>query len=156
MGTSASGVVLPILFLVFLRTANAGPAEDLKISQLEQDVRELQRVVQQQNRRIEALESTVRLSRPSRIAPSTETPSVAHEPPVTIQWLQSTRWENVRVGMSETEVLTLVGPPTTARTADDSTRTLFYTLELEAGGFLSGRILIAAGKVVEVHKPALR
>jgi hypothetical protein len=155
MGTSAFRVVLPILFSVFLHNAYAGPADDLKISQLEQDVRELQRVIQQQNRRIEALESTARLSRPNRIAPSTETPT-DRERPATMQWLQSTRWDKVRVGMSETEVLTLIGPPTTARTADDSTRTLFYTLELDAGGFLSGQVLISDGKVIEIHRPALR
>jgi hypothetical protein len=157
MSTSASRNVLTILFALFLNAAQAGPTEDLKISQLEQDVRELQRVVQQQNRRIDALESSARASRADRTTPTgAATPPATRDPPTKIEWLQSANWDTVRIGMSEAEVLKSLGPPTTTRTSDDGMRTLFYTLELEAGGFLSGRVLMRAERVLEIHRPSLR
>jgi len=142
----------------------AALVDDLKISQLEQDVRELQRVIQQQARRIEALESSVRQSRAGRspisnsadssVAPATQATksSVA-----TSAWLQSANWDKLRVGMPESDLLRVLGPPTTSRKSESgNAQTLFYTLELAAGGFLSGQVIVTNERVLEIRKPILR
>jgi hypothetical protein len=72
-------------------------------------------------------------------------------------WLESEKWDKLRPGMPEANVVEMLGPPMTVRAAGkDGTRTLFYSLELEAGGFLSGRVVIADRRIVEIHKPELR
>jgi len=141
----------PIMCLLIAGTA---AAQDLKISQLEQDVRELQQLVQRQSRRIDVLESELNLSRGGATAP----PSAAIIVQNTTQpWLKLSNWDRVRIGMSEMEVIQVLGPPTTIRSPGDGRqRTLFYAMELGAGSFLSGQIQIESAKVAAVQKPALK
>jgi hypothetical protein len=71
-------------------------------------------------------------------------------------WLQSKSWDKLRPGMSESDVVSVLGPPTTSRSAERGPQILFYALELEAGGFLSGRVVIADHRVLEIHRPELK
>lgn len=143
--------IAPILGALLIGSAQA---QDLKVSQLEQDVRELQQLVQRQSRRIDVLESEVNLSRGSAAAPDRATVVVTN---TTQPWLKSSNWDRIKNGMSESEVVQLLGPPTTIRSPGDGRqRTLFYALELGAGSFLSGQVLIESAKVTSVQRPALR
>lgn len=144
---------------IFLASAisllsNQVAANDLRTSQLEQEVRELQRVVQQQARRIEALETSLAPLRDNiapplaRAAPSAEASTA---------WLTVSNWDSLRAGMPMPDAIRLLGPPTTLRkSSDGAQQTLFYALELGVGNFLAGHILIADGRVIEIHKPALK
>jgi type II secretory pathway component PulJ len=133
---------------------NQVQANDLRTSQLEQEVRELQRMVQQQARRIEALETMPMPRRdntsqlPARTAPSAEPPTA---------WLDVANWDSLRLGMPMLDAIRLLGPPSTLRKSNDGTQqTLLYALELGAGHFLAGHVLIVDGRVNEIHKPALK
>jgi outer membrane protein assembly factor BamE (lipoprotein component of BamABCDE complex) len=120
------------------------------------DVRALQLLVDQQVRRIDALESALRLSRAGRSPPSTPAPP-ATKSADTGAWLQNANWDKLRPGMSEADVVRVLGPPTTTRKSENgNAQTLFYALELDAGGFLSGNVVIADQKLLEFHKPALK
>jgi hypothetical protein len=125
-------------------------ADDLKVSQLEQDVRDLQRQVQALSRQIEMQ----RLQpAPSGIASGRQSP-----PPVaatTPAWVDAAKWSKLRPGMSELEVVTLLGAPTSMRAGADQ-RTLMYALEIGSSGFLSGSITLRDGQVVDIRKPALQ
>jgi hypothetical protein len=156
----------------FLVTASATAADDLKISQLEQEVRELQRLVQQQSRRIDALENSVRQARVNVVPLPERTPASAQaatqskagqssagqsgsiQPNV---WLDAANWDRLKIGMTEADVMRLLGAPTTTRSIPPGdVQTLFYAMELEAGGYLSGRVVTREQRVLEIHRPTLK
>lgn len=142
--------------LAAVPTAARAQAETLKIQQLEQDVRDLRRTVDVQQRRLDDLERAA--GRPGgpaagAAAPRTPAPASGRDAP----WLQASNWERVRPGLGELEVVSLLGPPTSMRTADDGRRrTLYYALEIGASGFLGGHVVLDDRRVVSVELPRLR
>jgi hypothetical protein len=146
------------VIILAIGNSQAAPVDDLRVLQLEQDVRELQNQVRQQSRRIDALENTMRQSGVGVAAPPrSSSPAEAKTFEVTAAWLKSANWDKVKPGMSEADVVSVLGPPTTSRVSEKgATQTLFYALELEAGGFLTGRVIIADHRVLEIHKPELK
>ena len=64
-------------------------------------------------------------------------------------------WEKLRTGMTEQQVLDVLGYPTTSR-GTGASKTLFYTVQVGASGFLSGRVVIVDKAVQEIQKPILR
>jgi len=149
----------PIVILagVTMNNLHADPTDAIKINQLEQDVRELQRTVQQQARRIEVLETAARQAGTGTTRwPRLPAPSASKDNS-TPMWLRSEHWERLRPGMTEADVINTLGPPTTTRKSpDNDTQTLFYARELEAGGFLSGQVVIENQRVREIHRPTLK
>jgi hypothetical protein len=150
---------LPALMLALaLVPAMPGPAfaqaETLKIQQLEQDLRDLRRTVDLQQRRLDELErATGRAGRPAAAPPASRAAPAGRDAP----WLQAANWERVRPGLGELEVVSLLGPPTSMRTADDGrTRTLFYALEIGSSGFLGGQVVFEDRRVTAVEPPRLR
>jgi hypothetical protein len=148
-----------IVVAALLATFATAVADDLKINQLEQDVRELKQQLLQHTRRIERLEAESQRSnanrRPAEVVQPRSVEGAQNEVPRA--WLDAAKWERVRVGMSESDVLRLLGPPTTARKSNDGAQhTLFYAMELGAGSFLSGSVTLANQQVVEVEKPVLK
>jgi hypothetical protein len=141
-----------VLLMVVLAAAahNALAADDLKVSQLEQDVRDLQRQVQALSRQIEMqgaqpapVQGTIRQQAPPASAAGTPA------------WVDAAKWSRLQPGMSELEVVTLLGPPTSMR-AEAGQRLLMYALEIGASGFLSGSITLRDGQVLTIRKPALQ
>jgi len=126
-------------------------ADDLKVSQLEQDVRDLQRQVRAQSQQIEELRmqqgrpGAAPLAPPSATAPSTPVGA----------WVDASKWQRVKAGMNELEVIGLLGPPTSMR-AKDSERVLLYAMEISASGFLSGSVTLRDRVVFAVQSPVLR
>lgn len=137
--------------LLFFTASAAGAADEQKIIRLEQDVRKLERIVQDQARQIEDLRR--QLGRPDAPSVPDDTPRSA-EP--SSMWLSAEGWARVHPGMSELEVLSVLGPPTQLRSGDDGSRVLLYALEIGASGFLSGTVTMKDGKVTGTQRPALR
>lgn len=130
-------------------------ADALKISQLEQDVRELKRQTDQQARRIDNLESEIERSR-ATLAPGPER-SGARAAVTQPTWLQIANWDRLKPGMTELEAIQLLGPPSTLRkAAAGDTQTLLYALEIGVGSFLVGSVTLIDKRVSEVIKPALQ
>jgi hypothetical protein len=126
-------------------------ADDLKVSQLESDVRDLKRQVQGLTRQIDELRSGLSRGgdRPKAVpAPSTPVSS-------TDGWLDAAKWQRMRPGMSELEVISSLGPPTSMR-GDKGERVLLYAMEIGSSGFLGGSVRLRDGRVVEVQAPALQ
>jgi len=124
--------------------------------QLQQDVRDLQREVLQQTRRIETLEQQLAQTRTgagSRLLVPAGPKSLDASP----LWLTIANWDRLRTGATELDVIAALGPPTAVRRSEDGTRqTLLYSLEIAAGGFLSGQVVLSDHRVLEVQKPALK
>jgi hypothetical protein len=125
-------------------------ADDQRIIRLEQDVRKLERIVQDQARQIEALR---RAGRDIPPALSRDVPDVSD---ASLQWLSATRWDRVRRGMSELEVIEVLGPPTQMRPGEDGARILLYAMEIGASGFLAGNVTVKDGKVTDLERPTLK
>jgi hypothetical protein len=143
------------LMLALAPTVAIAQAETLKIQQLEQDVRDLRRTVDLQQRRLDELERIAgRTSRPPG-APAARSVPVASSRDAA--WLQAANWERVRPGLGELDVVSLLGPPTSMRAAADGrTRTLYYALEIGSSGFLGGHVVVEDRRVVSVELPRLK
>lgn len=135
-------------------TGGAVRADDLKIAQMEQDIRELKRQVDQQVRRIENVESELARSRASLAPPPGRSGAAAD---VSRSWLNIANWDKLKPGMAELDVIALLGPPTTLRKAPEgNTQVLLYALEIGVGSFLAGSVTLIDKRVSVVSKPALQ
>ena len=134
---------------------NATAQDALRIQELRQEINELQRLVRDQSRRIDALERQLNQSRLTPSPGATSRSPSAAPSPATDKWLVPAAWEKLRTGMTEQQVLDSIGYPTTSRGGDTS-KTLFYTVQVGASGFLSGRVVIVDKVVQEIQKPILR
>jgi hypothetical protein len=125
-------------------------ADNPKVFQLEQDVRDLQRQVQVLSRQVDELRT--------QLTRSGERPALRSSPaaPATTgAWLDASKWQRVRPGMNELEVIALLGPPATMR-EENGARVLLYAMEIGSTGFLRGSVLLRERAVVEVQKPVLQ
>jgi|GEM_PF-994853 len=134
----------------------AAQTDRLRIEELRQDIRRLERTIQEQARRIDRLERQLaQAGRPT--APATGrgadgVPAGAFE-----TWIAPERWDRVREGMTAQEVISILGPPTAVRPDGTSpTRTLFYTLQIGDTAFLSGTVRLENDRVRAVERPTLR
>ena len=126
-------------------------ADDLKVSQLEADVRDLKRQVQGLSRQIEELRAQLPRAA-DRPAPASSTTPPAADPGA---WIDATKWKRLRPGMSELDVIGALGPPTSMR-IEKGERVLLYALEIGSSGFLGGSVKMRDGLVVEVQTPTLQ
>lgn len=136
-----------LLVLVCLPVA---AADDFKVIKLEQDMRNVERQIQELTRQVNELRQRAGHAATGQIPPPTPQPI----PPS--DWLDAAKWKRVRPGMSELEVIELLGPPTTMRSAGGDARTLLYAMEIGSSGFLGGSVELKDRRVVSVHTPALR
>ena len=124
-----------------------------RLMKLEQDVRNLERQVQTLTRQLDELrQQSARAG--ERGAPAARS---AAAPPGTSStaWLEAGRWDRVRKGMSEMEVIGILGPPSSMRQEGDA-RVLLYAMEIGAANFLGGSVELRDRAVSEVHKPVLK
>jgi len=125
-------------------------ADDARVLRLEQDVRTLQRDLQNLSRQVDQLRlQSTRPGSDGRLPPP--------PPPVTDSsgWLDAAKWKKLRPGMSELEVISLLGVPTSTR-EHDGARELLYAMEIGSAAFLGGGVVLRDRKVVEVHIPTLK
>ena len=142
-------------FLVVCALAFAGSVsaqEDYRVMKLEQDVRTLERQVQSLERLVSELERSRRADPTGRLSNERAAAPVQDDP----AWLKASAWNRVRTGMSELEVIEILGKPTALRPDASNRRALLYTLEVGTMSFLTGSVFFAEGKAVEIQKPALR
>lgn len=144
-----------LIALFVLLGPGAGAADDdtYRLMKLEQDVRNLERQVQTLTRQLDELrQQSARAG--ERIPPGTRA-AAAPAGSASTSWLEAARWDRVRVGMSELDVIEMLGPPTSMR-QEGNARVLLYALEIGASGFLGGSVELRERAVSEIHKPVLR
>jgi len=141
------------VYLALLLIA-AGPlaaADDFTSVKLQQDVETLKQRVQELSRQVEELQEQLRHA---GAQPKKSTgPAAAATASTT--WLDAGNWNRVRPDMSELEVISILGLPTSMRT-EDGARILLYATEIGSSGFLSGSVTVRDGKVMNVAQPVLR
>ena len=123
-------------------------ADDLRVNQLEQEVRRLERQVMALSRRLDEIQ------RPSFAPGRPAAPPPAAQAPGS-EWIDAAKWRRVKPGMSEIDVIGLLGPPTSMRD-ENGERALLYALEVGTGGFLGGSVTLRDRVVTRVQTPVLR
>ena len=141
------------LMLLLVACTQLAGADDYKLMKVEQDVRNLERQVQELSRQIADLHQ-----RDSRAQDRTAIAErAAPLQPGSPQWLDIENWNRLRVGMSEMEVISTLGPPTSMRSDPGSdSRTLLYAMEIGSSGFLGGSVQLKDRRVTELQKPVLK
>jgi hypothetical protein len=140
------------LALVLGSAAHPQAAEDpFRVIKLEQDMRNLERQVQTLQRQLDEIRAQLGRSGDRAARPAIQGPAT----PGSQAWLNAASWDRVRNGMSELEVISLLGPPTTMR-QEDQTRVLLYAMEIGSTGFLSGSVSLQNRAVTEVSRPVLK
>jgi hypothetical protein len=143
--------------LLAISVPAAAQLEDIRTRQLMQDVAELQRTVRQQALRIDQLEREISRVTGTPVARPVGSEGMSTRETEKQPWLAPKTWDRVKVGMSELEVLEILGYPTNARAGQDkSTKTLFYSVQVSPAGFLSGNVELTNNRVRVVNRPALR
>lgn len=142
------------LLALMLLPLPALAADDVRISFLEQEIRNLQRQVQVLSRQMDELRTRAsRSDAPgSRTAPAKARDMTSDDLP---RWVDAARWRNLRPGMSELAVIGSLGPPNSMR-EEDGVRVLLYAMEIGASGFLGGSVKLRERAVVEVAAPTLQ
>jgi len=125
-------------------------AEDPRISLLEQQVRNLDRQVQALTRQVETLRAVS-----SRLSPPSNAPSAAAPADDLPSWVNAAKWRGLRPGMSEIDVISALGPPSSMR-EEGGARLLLYALEIGSSGFLGGSVTLKDRVVAEVRPPTLQ
>ena len=144
----------PLLALLLLLGQSAPAADDdtYRLMKLEQDVRNLERQVQTLTRQLD--EQRQQLSRAGdRSSPAGRPSAVAGTS--STAWLEAGRWDRVKTGMSELDVVNVLGPPASIR-VDGDTRVMLYAMEIGASGFLGGSVEFRDHAVTAVNKPSLK
>lgn len=139
------------LALLLIVTWPLASADDFTVLKLQQDVENLKQRVQELSRQVEDLQE--QLTRANAQPGKTTRPAAATSASTT--WLDAGNWNRVRSGMSELEVISILGVPTSMRT-ENGARVLLYATEIGSSGFLSGRVTIRDAQVTNIAQPVLR
>jgi prefoldin subunit 5 len=144
-------VTARILAVLLICVALPAFAEnDPRVPFLEQEIRDLQRQVLTLNRRIDELST-----RPARLPAQTTDERTLQSPSELPLWVDASKWQRLRVGMSELEVINALGAPTSMREEGDA-RVLLYAMEIGSSGFLGGSVKLRDRAVVELKQPTLQ
>ena len=143
------------LLLALIAVPLLGHAQDdatYRLMKLEQDVRNLERQVQTLTRQLDELkQQAARVGDRSVVG----TRSSAAATTSSTAWLEAARWDRIRAGMSELEVINILGPPTSLR-QDGDARVLLYAMEIGSANFLGGSVEFRGKAVSEINKPTLK
>ena len=121
-------------------------AHDSRMDQLEKETAQLKATVAEQGRRINELEQTLKTLQ------AVLTPTPKPIPPPTPQWQEPSNWTMIRPGMSEAQVVQILGPPTNVEAAID-VRTLLYETGSSSTRSLKGSVTLTADRVTAAQPP---
>lgn len=121
-------------------------AHDPRIDQLQKETAQLKNIVTEQGRRITDLENMVKVLQAALI------PAPKPIPPPTPAWEEPSNWTLIRPGMSEAEVVQILGPPSNVE-AETDVRTLLYQTGSSATRPLKGSVTLTDDRVTAAQPP---
>lgn len=142
--------VLICSIIVLIAPAAASSADMNRIIALEQDVRNLERLVSSLEREVRELRQR---SRGGAALGSDVAAEIAGS--TSDAWVDAGKWRKIRLGASELEVIEILGRPTSMR-AEGEERLLLYAMEIGSSGFLSGSVTMRNREVVAIEVPVLK
>lgn len=127
--------------------------QDATIENLRKEIRLLKKEITEQNKRIERLEQEL-INLKNFLKLKAESKEI--QSPVVYStgsgWKEPSNWDRIRDGMSEKQVVSILGKPTSI---EDSGvfRTLFYQGEVSGSGYISGNVKLTDDRVYFINKP---
>jgi SmpA / OmlA family len=122
-------------------------ARDPRVDALTTEIAQLKRTIADQDQRIAVLEKTVKALQ-ALAAPAPE-----RIPAPTPPWHQASNWTQIKQGMSEAQVVAILGPPTLAESVTDM-RTLYYKPDPRSTTTLNGSVSLQDDRVTAMMPPA--
>ncbi len=128
-------------------------AADTEVAQLRNDIRSLERQVRELTRRVDQLQQ----AQGTPAGPASGIRLATAPDPDPSAWIAPEKWDRIRAGMTAQQVILVLGTPVSMRSeGNPSTQTLFYTLPIGDGGFLTGTVRLRDDEVLEVQRPVLK
>jgi hypothetical protein len=146
---SVPSLAIPMIWLLFFtlpRTVSA-QARDPRVDALTMEMAQLKSTIADQEQRITALEKTVKALQ------AVATPVPAPIPAPTPPWQSASNWNLIKKGMSEAQVVEILGPPTIAEAVTDM-RTLYYNPDPRSTTTLTGSVTLMDDRVTATMPPA--
>lgn len=149
-----------LMALLLFAPLIAAAQDAVKVARLELDVRQLQREVSMLSQLVNQLrrrgdDAQPALSLPPPASPGTSARMTPAAPSTLPQWVSASRWQGVRQGMTELEVISALGVPTSVRKQGED-QVLLYALELGSATFLAGSVTLRNEGVLAVEVPVLK
>lgn len=131
-----------------LKAAQEGSHQgDPQMGKLVKEIQDLKQLVADQNRKIGELERSIKTIQaflmPAPKAIPSETPA----------WMMPSSWNLIRAGMSEAQVVQVLGPPARVQSVTDS-RILLYQPDLHSTSNLRGSVTLMDDRVIAMSPPA--
>jgi hypothetical protein len=120
---------------------------DPRVDELLKETAQLKRTIADQETRIAELERTLKALQTAAKPLPTPIPSVT--PP----WHRASNWILIKSGMSEPQVVEILGTPTSVDSSIDR-RTLLYTPEANSTSTLKGSVTLIGDRVTATTPPA--
>ena len=135
-----------LLYLILPQTAVA-QAREPQIDELRKETAQLKATIADQERRIAALEKMVKALQ----AVAAPVPTAIPAP--TPAWHQASSWILIKKGMSEAQVVEILGPPTRVDSSIDI-RNLLYLPDSRSTSTLNGSVTLTDDRVTAAKPPA--
>ena len=135
------------VFCLVFPVAVIAQTHDPRVDQLTKEVAQLKTAVAEQDGRIAELEKMVKALLASAEPPPKPIPSP------TPAWLSPSNWNQIRKGMSEAQVVDILGEPTSVDTSID-VRTLLYQPDSQSTVRLQGSVTLTDDRVTAMTPPA--
>jgi hypothetical protein len=139
--------VLPAVLLLVTCGMATAQTRDPRVDELVKETAQLKKTVADQDERIAQLEKAVKMLQ------AATPPLPARIPAETPPWQQASNWTPIKSGMSEAQVVGILGPPTTVQGAIDS-RTLYYGPDAKSTTTLKGSVTLVDDRVTAMVPPA--
>jgi len=136
------------LFLLFLTCGlAAAQTRDPRVDELTKETAQLKQRITDQEARIAELEKAVKILQ-SAAAPPKPEPIPAPTP----AWHRAANWTQIKTGMSEAQVVAILGPPTSVFSSIDQ-RTLLYAPDSNSTSTLTGSVTLVDDRVTAMTPP---
>jgi hypothetical protein len=134
-------------------------ADESRISRLETEIQQLRAQIDEQNRRIQRLETELArragasAAEPPRPKSAAVVQAESPAPKGRQPWHSASAWDRVAKGMSVQQVTEILGRPTAVESVE-ALKTLFYRGSAPGGAVLQGHVNLRDDRVVAVARPA--
>lgn len=135
--------------LILMCGIAAAQARDPRVDELTKENAQLKVRIADQEKRIAELEKSVKALQAA--AAPMPTPIPAETPP----WHRASNWTLIKSGMSEAQVVGILGPQTSVDASIDK-RTLFYTPDAHSTSTLNGSVTLIGDRVTAMTPPAFQ
>lgn len=135
-----SGALVAVVGLTLIWAGVGQSQSNLSLDSLNRELQTLRTTVQNQERRIVALEQKLAQT-PNTSQPSQSAPTAPASPQQTGQvpgWQLPANWARLQRGMSEQQVVAILGNPTSI--VDGTHRKIYYEGEVAGSGFVVGYV----------------